>query len=372
MNLLVSCGSYHPHCGGAETLTADLCERLARDGHRIRVVTRQQPGAPPTEEHRGTIIERLDYPLPYHAFRARPGLARRSFLALRRLHAILATENVDVVCVGLFDMSVAYLLALRLLHRFRLVIYLHGGETRSLSREASFRRLLRSALRRADGVVAVSRGLADDVSALIPEVRAKLIQIPNGIDVAAVEAQAPAARRQRYLLYAGRLHEDKNVALLLRAFAEAAPDVPDVMLVLAGTGELEAPLKALAEELGLRGRVGFLGGRTRAEVFSLMHGAEALLLGSAAEGMPLVALEGFAAGLPLIAPRAPGVAEIVEHGVNGYLAEGFAPGALAEGMRRVCGDAELRARLGAAARRSALSYDLSRTYPAHVQAITGR
>ena len=73
----------------------------------------------------------------------------------------------------------------------------------------------------------------------------------------------------------------------------------------------------------MQDRVVFLGSQPRDEVFSLMKGARFLTLASEAEGLPIVGLEALAAGVPLAAPRVPGVTELIEDGVNGLL---FEPG----------------------------------------------
>jgi len=98
-------------------------------------------------------------------------------------------------------------------------------------------------------------------------------------------------------------------------------------------------------------RVRFLGHRD--DVPALLAASNAFVLPSLFEGTPLALLEAMAAGKPVVTSAIAGVDEVVGDGETGLLVRAGDPEALAEALRRVVGDAELRARLGAAARRRA-------------------
>ena len=113
--------------------------------------------------------------------------------------------------------------------------------------------------------------------------------------------------------------------------------------------------KAGPRELGLDGRVRFLGARSRTEVLELFRAADASVLSSAWENFPHTVVEALAVGTPVIGTAVGGVAEVVRDGENGLLVAPGDPAAFAEALRRYLGDAELRERLrgcGAGLRRA--------------------
>ena len=102
----------------------------------------------------------------------------------------------------------------------------------------------------------------------------------------------------RFLLFAGRLHPQKDPLLLLDAFSQIAD--PQAHLLVAGNGELESAMVAKVEQLGITERVTFLGALTHKEVADYHRLASALVLTSAYEGLPLVVLEALACGTPIV------------------------------------------------------------------------
>lgn len=147
------------------------------------------------------------------------------------------------------------------------------------------------------------------------------------------------------LAFVGRLVPQKALAVGLDALAE----VPDVSLAIAGDGPDRAALERRAGELGLAGRVRFLGSVPRDTVLRLFRAADAALLPSAWENFPHTVVEALAVGCPVIASAVGGVPEVVGDGENGLLVPPRDARALAAAIGRFFGDAELRERLSAAA-----------------------
>ncbi|WP_380781724.1 glycosyltransferase [Sphingomonas sp. R86520] len=119
------------------------------------------------------------------------------------------------------------------------------------------------------------------------------------------------------LLMVARLSEQKGHALLLDALPAIRAAHPDLIVLLAGEGPLLTQTARAIAAKGLAGTVRMLGARN--DVADLMTLADLLVLPSAFEGLPLVALEAMAAGLPVVATVAPGNAEAIEDGVTGRL-----------------------------------------------------
>jgi glycosyltransferase involved in cell wall biosynthesis len=154
------------------------------------------------------------------------------------------------------------------------------------------------------------------------------------------------------LVFAGRLGPQKALGVLLEALAE----VPDITLVVAGDGPERAALEARARELGIDGRVSFLGAVPRERVLRLFGAGDATVLSSAWENFPHTVVEALAVGCPVIATAVGGVPEVVRDGENGLLVPPGDAHALGAAIARFFGDAELRARLAAAAPASVAGY----------------
>ena len=194
--------------------------------------------------------------------------------------------------------------------------------------------------------VAESHRAAGVDAALISTVR-------NGVASAATTRPRAALRAEwgvdtaPVLLMAARFTAQKGHALLLDALPRILAARPDTVALLAGTGPLLVGIARAVAARGLAGCVRMLG--ERADLAELMALADLLVLPSAFEGLPLVALEAMAAGLPVVATAAPGTAEAVEDGVTGRLATPDAAG-LAEAVLAVLADPEAAAGMGEAGR----------------------
>ena len=154
------------------------------------------------------------------------------------------------------------------------------------------------------------------------------------------------------LVFAGRLGPQKALGVALQALV----DVPDVTLAVAGDGPERSALERRVGELGLDGRVSFLGSVPRAQVLRLFRAADASVLPSAWENFPHTVVEALAVGCPVIATAVGGVPEVVRDGENGLLVPPGDPAALAAAIERFFSDGELRARLADAAPPSVEGY----------------
>jgi glycosyltransferase involved in cell wall biosynthesis len=155
------------------------------------------------------------------------------------------------------------------------------------------------------------------------------------------------------LLCVGRLIPIKGHIVLLRAFAEARKQLPDLELDIAGRGPLEPALKALVAELGIQSSVHFLGHVS--PIQSAIEGAAAVVVPSMGEGFGMVALEAMERARPVIAANIGGLGELVRDGETGVLVPAGEAGPLTDAIVRVAGDLALARAMGEAGRRRALS-----------------
>ncbi len=198
--------------------------------------------------------------------------------------------------------------------------------------------------------IAISRGLArylEEVEGFDGE---SFEIVHYGIDPDGQPAPYEGAARR--LLCVGRLIPIKGHIVLLRAFAEAKRQLPDLELDVAGRGPLEPALKALASELGIGEAVRFLGHVS--PIQTAIERAQVVVVPSMGEGFGMVALEAMERARPVIAAAIGGLGELVRHGETGLLVPPGEAEPLREAIVRLAGDRELAARMGEAGRRRAL------------------
>ena len=158
--------------------------------------------------------------------------------------------------------------------------------------------------------------------------------------------------RQPRLLCVGRLIPIKGHIVLLRAFAEARRQLPELRLDIAGRGPLEPALRALAKELEVDDAIRFLG--YVAPVQRAIEDVAIVVVPSMGEGFGMVALEAMERARPVIAAEIGGLGELVEEGVTGLLVPPGEAEPLAEAIVRLARDLPAATEMGEAGRRRAL------------------
>lgn len=166
-----------------------------------------------------------------------------------------------------------------------------------------------------------------------------------------IYAPAPAAPKTgpetgTELLFVGRLAPVKGLRVLLAALARARETHPGLRLTIVGDGEDRAHLENLAKPMGEAVR--FTGYLSQTEVAERLAQADAFVLPSFAEGLPVVLMEALAAGKTAIAPRVAGVAELIEEGRSGYLIHAGDVEGLTQALEQLAADPEAGKALGAA------------------------
>jgi teichuronic acid biosynthesis glycosyltransferase TuaC len=152
------------------------------------------------------------------------------------------------------------------------------------------------------------------------------------------------------VLSVGNLIPIKGHELLIRAVATLAPEFSEVILEIIGEGPERSRLENLAGVLKVGERVRFLGRQSRLQVAEAMRRCTVFALPSRYEGLGCVYLEAMATGKPVIACRGQGIAEIVQHGSNGFLVGPDNEKELTLALAMLLRDENRRRNLGAAAR----------------------
>jgi glycosyltransferase involved in cell wall biosynthesis len=360
VKVVVVSGIWPPDVGGPASHAPALAAAVLEAGHQVEVVTTAD-GAPERRPYRVTWVSRSrSAPLRHLAVvRAVARAARRADLVyatsmVRRaaLGAALARRPLVVKLVSdeAFERAVRGGRFAGTLEDFQ---RLPGGPRARLLRVTR-----NAALRRATRVVVPSAYLRDlarrwgvptERLTVVPNPAPTLPALPGRDD-----ARATLGLAGFTLAVAGRLTRQKALGDALTAVA-AVDD--GVELVVAGDGPERNALERRAAELGLAGRVRFLGPLSRDDVLTLFRAADASLLTSAWENLPHSLLEALAVGTPVVATAVGGVPEVVRDGENGLLVPAGDVDAIAEAIRRLARDATLRGSLAARAAASVAELD---------------
>jgi rhamnosyl/mannosyltransferase len=220
-----------------------------------------------------------------------------------------------------------------------------------------YRPFLRRVLRRASRIVVSSPPLAEHAAEL-QDFRDKCVVIPFGIDTGRLRRTASIDRRvlditarfpRRRVLFVGRLVEYKGVEYLIRAMEH----VGDATALIVGDGPLRSDLEALTATSRARDRVHFLGHLPDEEVIAHLHACDLFVLPSItrAETFGVVQLEAMACGKPVVSTDLPtGVPWVNRHGETGLVVPPADVNALAAALTQLATNADLRERMGDAAR----------------------
>jgi glycosyltransferase involved in cell wall biosynthesis len=314
--------------GGADREVINLASNLKKRGHEIKVVAMVSLGLMGYEAiARGIDVETLEMP---------PGIP--DIRVLPRLVKLIKTWNPDILHSHMVH---ANILA-RTLRTFtpNLPVLVSTAQNVDESEGQRWR----------DVAYRVTDFLCDTTSnvsqvgvdryikiRLVP--KHKIRFIPNSVDndkfspnqALRTETREALSLGDRFTwLAVGRFYLQKDYPTMIRAFDIIRKQHPQAILVIAGEGELQDSMRDLLAELELQENIKFLG--PRQDISALMNAADAHVMSSAWEGMPLALLEAASTGLPIVSTDVGGVKETVISGETGFLTPAGDPVALAASM----------------------------------------
>jgi len=351
--------------GGMERVLAELAVGLRGRGHDVTVIAR-------------TCVLPPDAGVRFHRVRgpARPLIVAHPWFMLAGTLAVRRWRRGIVQATGAIVLNRVDVIAVHYCHqvgpvgpsRANVLFELHAKAAGVLKR-ASERLCYRPS--KAAAFLCVSRGVADEMRESFPELADRVLTIHNGVDtnVFAPDVRADDARELRATLGVG---EERLVAAFvgsewgrkgLGELMHALASTPGWDLVVAGSGDRQR-YQELADSLGIGGAVHWLGVTPDVQLVYAL--ADAFVLPSSYETFSLVSFEAAASGVPVLATPVSGVRELIEHGRNGFRISRD-PEEIAGRLAQLAADPALRARMGRAARESALAFSWEEMVTKHVE-----
>jgi len=322
MRIGITC---YPTYGGSGVVATELGIELANHGHEVHFISYSQPfrlsGRDDSVFYHEVPVS--SYPLfefpPYDLALASRMAEVAEFYELDLLHVHYAIPH-----------SVSALLARQMLaargRRLPFVTTLHGTDITLVGLDRSYLPITRYSIQESDGVTSISSYLRDKTFEDFGVTR-PIEVIPNFVNCDVYQpykdpaARAEARKRlaapgEAILMHLSNFRPVKRVVDVVKVFAEVARAIP-AQLVLVGDGPDRSAAEWLAHDLGIHGRVHFLGKQDR--VNELLPLADLMLMPSELESFGLAALEAMACKVPAIATRVGGVPELIDDGVTGLL-----------------------------------------------------
>ncbi|MDI6828736.1 MAG: glycosyltransferase family 4 protein [Armatimonadota bacterium] len=266
------------------------------------------------------------------------------FLAIAKLRHVLRELKPDILHMHSFKAGlIGRLAALSLAKRPKLILTEHAFIFDE--RTTGLKRTLVTGVGRilsyfTDRIITVSDALRNELISEQKIKPSKIVTIPNGI------AFAPLKQVPKPGLLVGtvsRLAPQKGVAYFIRAAVLISERFPQARFIIVGDGPQRNSLESLAESLGIKDKLEFLGFRT--DVLDILRTFSVFVLASTRESFGLTLIEALSQGVPVVASRTGGIIEIVEDGVTGLLAEPGNHFEIAEQVCRLLEDRNLACRL---------------------------
>ncbi|MBN1826782.1 MAG: glycosyltransferase family 4 protein [Candidatus Eisenbacteria bacterium] len=325
----------NPEAGGAEVHLHEIFGRIAAMGNSVTLLAHRFPGALEEEYVGGVRVLRVGGKFDFH-FHVLPAWFRR----LRR-------EGYDVVVEDLNKLPFFLPLAVRvpcgaILHHFfgssiwketnpLFAAYVGAGEW-----------VVRHTYRKIPFCV-VSESTADELRRNgFADERIRIIH--NAVDHDLYKPDRSVEPAPGRILYLGRVKKYKGIDLILHALVRIRREIPEAHLVVVGQGDDLPRLHRLKDRLGLADAVSFHGFVDTATKVDLLRRAMVMVTPSPKEGWGVTTIEGNACGTPVVASDAPGLRDAVRDGRTGFLFPYGDVEAMADRVRRLLTDRELRRR----------------------------
>lgn len=351
---------FPPSYGGVETYVHNVCKRLSKRGFNVKVITSSR-GMPPAKYHEWMDnIEIIRYAERLHIFEA-PILFRAFFNVLADDYDVLHVHGMTPTFT-----DITLLIGKIFRHKPVLLTYHFDPQTwmnSSLGRVVNslYAAVARRIVRLADRIVVTSKPYAE-TSPVLEGISSNVIIIPCGTDLNrfrvnerdSESGKTGKLNKEHQILYVGKLSWYKGVEHLIKAMEILIKKIENVHLTIIGEGPQKDMLSSLANELGLRDYITFMGSISNESLVEFYQMADILVLPSTSrrEAFGIVLLEAMACGKTVVVSDIPGPNSVVKDGKSGVLVPPRDPMCLANALLDLLLDDEKRERMGSYARHS--------------------
>lgn len=334
--------------GGAERVTCNLASFLAQQGHKVEILTMSETELAYELDEKVTIKTLL-------TLTNRKGKLWNTLVRFPRFWSYIKKNSTDVYVVMLPKTTIM-LLAFRWMIKAK-VIAAERNDPKAYGKQIS--RMLKRYASRADGWVFQTDDAKKWYGTAVDNCES--VVIPNAINPVFIRPYYEGIKKKN-IAGVGRLNDQKNFSLLIKAFAKIAPEFPEYDLTIYGKGDKEPELRELASELGLQERIKFPGNIQN--IADEMEQNAMFVLSSDFEGMPNALMEAMALGLPCISTDCPcgGPRYLIQNDENGMLVPVRDVDRMADAMREILASPLKAASLGEKARKITEKLEPSKIY----------
>jgi glycosyltransferase involved in cell wall biosynthesis len=205
------------------------------------------------------------------------------------------------------------------------IMSLHGSDVERIKKN----KIIQLIMRKPDNVVTVGKEMINELNFL--KLKRPITYIGNGVDIR--EFYNKHYTRKKQFIQVGSFRWQKGKQYLIEAFYKFNKEYPEYRLVLVGDGIERKRMEDLAEELGIKDSVDFLGMQSRANILELLNYSTAFILSSVSEGFPKVIYESMATGTPVISTDIVNVKEVIKD--SGVVVPAKNSDALYEAMKEI-------------------------------------
>lgn len=320
--------------GGAETLVSQMCHLQREQSHEVSVYSIAALG---------DIGERLRC----DGFTVLSNIGKHLSDSSRNLYRLFKELRPDVVHIHNPTPTIYAAPAARFAGAASIISTRHSLVAPPHNRITEFKYAL--AARFCDWVVGICDATTNNVKALGTVAPKKIVTVYNG----AAPLREPSieelpSKSGFTLIFVGRLQPVKNLSLLLNAFRIALDSSPDLRLWIVGDGSERTALEQLANRLEISEQVTFWG--QQMDVAPFFAAADAFIMSSKSEGLPLSLLQALSLGVPTIVPEIGGMPEVVRQTGSGYIVPAAAPDAMATAILKMANGATERIQFSSNAR----------------------
>lgn len=339
LNIGITC---YPTVGGSGVVATELGKLLAEKGHTIHFITSAVPFRLNRMYH-NIFFHQVEVN-QYSVFQYPPyDIALASKMA-----DVIKREKLDILHVHYaIPHAVCAILGKQMAKSdVKIVTTLHGTDITVLGTDSALTSAIKFGIEQSDAVTAVSNSLAEQtVDMIAPDKQIETVynfideRVYRPIDTAGhLKNEYGIGEEEKVVIHVSNFRAVKRVTDVVKVFARIAEQMP-AKLLLVGDGPEMTVVCRLAESLGLKGRVLFLGKQNNlTELYAI---SDMKLLLSEKESFGLVALEAMACGVPCVGTNAGGIPEVITDGENGFVRPIGDVDAISEAAIRLLSDADL-------------------------------